>query len=375
MKKFSLRAILMLFFACATLVSCNLFNGSNSDPEPMAAADAKVEIRAANQKISDNMDAMLQANGFSELNYFMTIMTGGEELTLSTTKIFKEPFTYTKALNLFREDKNLKSLQLEDNGFYGIFEYDFELDGFVMVEESNSVLQFSYPADETAYTNQTNNCTLKIYDLEFDMIKSYTEEYNWETGEYENVETEEEIPVNANVTLTVDGTTQLSAEYHAEYTEDGLPTVMSISLTSDNYEFAMSFSGSATSYNTKLSQKLDGEEMMGYDLDVTYTSDMETVQKIEGYYLASPIKFEGSVNAFAIESASMNDTEPDLDYLNEQLDIEVIQVELNGIIGHLEYKFFEDEYGYNELSLVIVYEDGTYDLLSDVFTVMDMDVE
>lgn len=374
MKKSFLIYGMVILIATTCFVSCNLLDLGKSKPKTMAAADAKVEIRSANQSISDKMDAMLSEDGFSALNYLMTLMTTEENSFKITTKIFKEPLTYTKALNIFRENDNLKSNKIyDDDSYYGIYEYNFETGLFDLVEESNSIIQYSYPANETALLNQNNNCVLKITNLEFTTIISYTEEYNWNTGQYEDVPIEEEVPVSAQVSMKVDGISSLTCDYNAAYTEDGLPTEVSFSLASDNYEISMSFSGNSTSYNTKLSQKLNKEEIMGYDIKVTYTADMETVQKVEGYYLVSPLKFEGDIDVAAIETYSDNleyESETDIDYLNSLINIQVIQVDLNGIIGHLEYKMYDDTYE-TYVGMAIVYDDGTYDWLEEVMTVME----
>lgn len=373
MKKLFYRSLLIIGLSL-TMISCDLLPFNLSKPKPLDAKEAKVELRSANQTISGNMEDMLKAPGFSELYYLMVVMNGNEKSSIVLSDFYSQNITYSKVLNLFRGKHGLKSMNLnQEEGMYGIFEYDFSMGTFDIVEESSSVLQFSYPADEVAMSNNKNNAVLKIWDLKFDVIQSYTEEYNYQTGKYEEVETEEEVPISAQATLTVDGSKEMSAEYTAAYSSNGLPTKMEMELKSGDYSFKISFSGSSTKYKVKGSHKMGSELLMGYEADVEYTSDMETVKTIDGYYQITPLKFEGKINSNEIETYLIdcveNEIDPDLDYLNSQISVEVIQTEENALIGHLEFFMYtDDEYGYEEPMLAIVYEDGTYDWMEDVMT-------
>jgi len=372
MKKMINRSLLIMGLSLVML-SCDLLPFNLSKPKALEAEEAKVELRSANQTISGNMEDMLKAPGFSQLNYLMVIMNGGEKSSIVLSDFYSQNITYTKVLNLFRGKHSFKSMNLnQEEGMYGIFEYDFSLETFELVSESSSVLQFTYPADEVAMSKKKNNAVLKIWNLEFDVIQSYTEEYNYQTGKYEEVETEEEVPISAEATLTIDGSEEMSAEYSAAYSSNGMPTKLEMELTSGDYSFKMSFTGSSTKYKVKGSQKMGSELLMGYEADIEYTADMETVKTLDGYYQVTPLKFEGKVNSNEIETylieCEENETEPDLEYLNTQISVEVIQTEENALIGHLEFFMYTDEYGNEEPLLAIVYKDGTYDWMEDVMT-------
>ncbi|HPR59556.1 MAG TPA: hypothetical protein PLF35_01340 [Prolixibacteraceae bacterium] len=373
MKKILFLSLYAIVLASIT-VSCNLFQNNGTPNKTMDAEDAKVEIRAANQEITAKFDQMVATPAMGSLQHLAN-MSGAELKSAKTSKkvlsIFD--FTYSNALNYFRGEKSvLKSGLFDDdddeNTMYGYFEYNFYTQDFDFIKESNSVFQLKYPADETAEYNQINNAVLTITNLEFTTIKSYEEEYNWFTETYETVETEEQIPTSANVEITIDGKKELEASYKATYNSEGLPLSVDASKEADGYKLTYSFSGSGTKYRSKVMYKYNSEELMSHDLDITYTSDMEYIEKLEGDYTVAPVKLDGWINIEAIENYNEeNEENADLTYLNSQLDVVAIHTAEKAVMGHVEFKMYNDyEWGDSYPELAIVYADGTYEWLSDV---------
>ena len=364
MKKFLPFAMLSLLIVLI-VTSCDLIT-SSIIVKDLSADDAKVEIRAANQEIISQKEAMLESRGMSSLSFLMKLLTGSElKSAFYSAPIYARKMSYTKALNYFRKNQLLKSANEDDDPDmnYGIFEYNFESGELDLVEESDDVFQITYPADDVALANKDNNAVLTISNLVFDEIKSI-DEYNYETVE--------SIPVNADVKLTIDGKKALTADYNAKYSADGLPTSMSAKMDSDDgYSFSMSFSGSGTTYSSKLEYKLGKEDIMGCDLDIEYATNMEDVETIEGYYMIAPLKFKGKINQGAINRYEGSD----LVYMNSLIDMQVIQSEQNAKIGDVEYQMYYDaDWDESYPVLAVVYADGTSEWLMDVMTVADFEL-
>jgi hypothetical protein len=361
------------------MISCDFITDNISGNKTLPAEDAKVEIRSANQQIIENKDEMLNSPGMGSLVYLMELMSGEELKSVYKEKpIFNRAFTYSMFLNYFRGENALKSAVLDDDdGYYGIMEYNFYSGSFDLVQEHSSILQFNYPADDVALANQNNNAQLTISNLQFTEVVSYEEYWDYYTESYITEETTEEVPTSAEVSLKVDGVEQLSADYTASYTNDGLPLSMSVGMNADDYVFSMNYSGSNTSYSTKMSHKAGKDELMGYDLKVTYTSEMEEIQKIEGYYLMAPLKFEGWINVYNMENSEMDDdvSDEDLAYINSQIDIDVIHVDEKAKIGKLQYElYYDSDWDESYPMLAIVYDDGTSEWLEDVFTFVEIEM-
>ena len=374
MKTNLLKISVVILFSLGLVLGCDLIPIPGLLEKTLTADEAKVEIRSANQDIVANKDAMMSTSGMEALMYLMNLMTDGMEKSAMVKRpVFASHISYSKVLNYFRKSNLLKSATLDDDSNYGILEYDFASATFVMVEESSTMLQIRYPADDVAMANQVNNAEFTMNNLEFDEISSTEEYWDYQAGGYVTMETTEEIPVKAKVTLDIDGSEELSASYKASYNNDGLPTSMDMSFETDDYSLSMSFSGGGVDYRSKMEYKLKSDVIIAYDYDIKYTSDQTSVEKLAGYVQLTPLKFKGIINSDAIETYMMeldeNGGEVDLDYLNSQIDMQVYQSDMNSKIGDLEYKMYYDpEWGEEYPEVAVVYEDGSYDWLSDIMT-------
>lgn len=377
MKTNKLTTILSIVALVLIMAACDLIGLDKLNTKELSADDAKVEIRAANQEIISQKDEMLSSYGFRSVDYLMEIMNEDDlKSALLTGPKYAQRYSLTKIINAFRNNKSLKSVKLDENEYYGILEYNFDYNQFDQVAESDKKLEMNYPADELSHNKQLLNAVMTISELEFTQIPSTEEVYDWETDQYITRETTEEIPTNAEVELRVDDIIELAATYSGEFTADGLPTLMKMGLESGDYTMKMSYTGSSTAYKTSLEHKFGKDLLMGYDLDVKYTSDMNTVETITGSYTINPLKFKGTVNSYAIETAmeeaDTNGTTPDIEYMNSQIDVDVIQIDENAKIGKLQYMMqYDAEWDSSSPELVILYEDGTSEWLTDVITILE----
>ncbi len=359
--------ILLLFVAVlAMLVSCN--KDKNEEVKELAPTEAKVELRNASEQINTDMTDMMNMPAFVSMDFMMQLMDNEGWKSTVHSLIFNNGKTHLHAI---KEAFRPASRSANEVGDFGVYEFNFETDIFEIVESSTSMLKLIYPSDEAAYAAQQNDAEFVADNLEYLTITyedTYWDEWSqtWITDTYE-----EQLPTNASVSLKVDNVTLVTATYSASYNENGNPQSISANITADPYSFSMSFSGTGTAYSTMLSFKENNTEMMGYDLDVNYTSDMSDVEKVTGYYVVAPLKIDGWMNYAAINNHMVeiedNGGEYDLVFLNTQLSMQLIHTGLNAKIGDLQFKLYHDtEYDEYAPMICVVYSDGTYEWLEDI---------
>lgn len=359
------------------MMSCDLFQSNKPTNKVMSAEEAKIELKSVNQDLTSKFDQMLATPAMGSLNYLASMAMSDDDMKSAKTARRVHDFatfSYSKALNYFRGERSvLKSGLFDDDndGMYGYLEYNFNTGEFEMVKESNSVLQLKYPANETAEYNQTNNAVLTISNLKFTTINSTEEYYDYYTESMAVEETTEQIPVSASVEITIDNKKELVATYAATFNSQGLPLSVNATKEAGGYKLVYSFLGNGTKYNSKLSYKLGSDELMGHDLNIVYAANMEDILKVEGDYTAIPIKLSGYLNVDAInsymEEIDENDGNPDITFLNSQLDVVVTHISKKATIGNVEFRMSPiDEWGDINPELAIIYNDGTYEWLFDV---------
>lgn len=348
----------------------------------LTTEDAKVEIRSANQDLTTHKETMLQSKGFSALMYLSDLMNMEEDYQMKSAEfnstLFKKGMSYSNAFNYLRNINSLKSVSLrEDEGMYGIFEYNFSTGTFDLMSESTTTLQFTYPADDAALYSQNNNAVLSVNKLEFAEVTSYEDEYDYSTNTYVSEPTTEYLPINAVLSLSVDNVESLTGTFKASYSSDGMPMSMSSKLEVDDYKINEEYKEKTLSYNAQFSMTKSGGVLIDADVNVVYNSDKSAVKTYEGSSIVGSLKFVGNVNAETIENYIEDyqnaGSEPDLDYLNSQISVEIYTSENNAKIGYLAYYMgYDDETWETVPQLAIVYEDGTYEWLNEVFTISEM---
>jgi hypothetical protein len=357
------------------LVATMIFNpGCDKDkddkPKEITATEAKTELRNASQSINTDMTEMMNTPAMVSMDFLATLMDNGDWKSNVKNLAFNSGKLHlSKVKSAFR--KSAVERGENEVGDYGVYRFNFVIDDFELVQNSTTKLEIMFPADEDAYYSQQNNAELLIDNLTYKTI-TYTETYwdeweqTWITETYEEV-----IPLSASVSLKIDGSILMTMTYAATYDNNGFPTSMTAGMTMAPYEFTMSFSGSGTNFTTTLSFKESGNVVMAYDVALVYTSDMEGVEKLSGSYTVSPLKAQGWINAAAIEDhmETVGDVggSYDLNYLNSQLDMELVHVGLNAKIGDIEFRMFTDpEYNETYPVLAVIYSDGSYEWMDTI---------
>jgi hypothetical protein len=356
---FSLMLGLMVFASCEK---------DKDKPQDLSVNDAKVELRNVGQQVTTDMAAMTSLEAYTSMNFLMGLLDFElSKQTINAMLVKPGNMTLTKAKTALQPtNKNQKEM-----GDFGVYAYNFGTGDFDLMEQSTTMLKFIFPSDETALANNQNNASLTVNNLTYQTI-IYTEEMwdddsqTWYTETYEEM-----VPTNANVDFKISGTTFMTANYNASYTENGFPLATNADVTMAPYSFNMSLSGTGSNYTAIMSFKQNNAEMMGCNLAVIYSADMTDVEKVTGYYSLAPLKVEGWMNYAAINNY-MNDIDDnggtyDLGFLNNQIAMQLMHTELNAKIGDLMFKMYTDiEYNETYPTLAIVYSDGTYEWFEDI---------
>lgn len=364
-KKMLTRLFVILFVF--SLVSCQ---DDEEEIKEIAPETAKVEVRNASQEINVELNKVMSIPSMQSLSYLSGLMDMAWQKKIQLTLFQSGKLHLAKIKDNFRLDAS-GNRNATEVGDYGIYTFNFELGDFELTEASTTQLQLNYPAGEQAHSMQQNNAVFVLDNLVYTHI-TYTETWYdawdeaWVTDTYE-----EDVPTNADLSLSVDGAALMSGNYHSELSNDGTPTKVNANLTSAPYQFQVELNGSGTNYNSKLSFKEGNTELMGYNLDIIYSSDMVDVEKLSGTYVVSPLKVQGSMNMAAIEARMelIGDeaTSADVEYLNTQLAMELHHTGLNAKLGDIKFKLFVDqEYDESYPELAVFYTDGSSDWLYEI---------
>jgi hypothetical protein len=344
-KKIGILTVLAIFLSL-TFITCK------KDKEEFSAEDAKVELRSANQEVQSNMGEIMVHPSAESMTFLMGLMDMDDDEWKSSLKstAIDEGRIKLMAVNKFiRESIELKldEIDPEEGGEYT---FNFNTDEFDLTDPDVDYLQLIYPANDLAYQNQQLNAELTLSDIEFVEIE-YTDEW----GTYY-----EDVLTSAIVTHKIDNQVVMTCDYQSTINDEGMPLSVSFNMDMSPYTFSLTQTGSGLNYTSTMMFKENNNELMSYDLDIKYTANQEDVDEISGNYQVTPIRFEGDINAAAMDNCQ----DTDIDCLNNNMDVEVIQTDENKIIGHLEFRMYYDaDWDEEYPEMVIVYADGSWEYL------------
>jgi hypothetical protein len=345
MKNFSKVFTLIALTFSIVLVSCK-------KDEKVKADDAKVEIQAAVQDIFYNVAAMASTPQMESMMFLSQLM--GLEIDMKSTiqNVVGgvDKYNFVTAKRYLKQGLSRGTLNEIDPFAGGVFTFNFLSGEFDLTNSEVSYLQIFYPANNTAYAAQQNNASLRLDNFEFVEI-----EYEDEWGTYT-----EKVPTNADVIMTIDNQNVMSLGFNATFSNEGLPTAASLNMNMQPYQLNLSYSGSGVNYTSNMTYKLNNVDLLRYNLDLAYTSSMDYLDRVRGFIEVVPLRFDGSVQALAMESCD----EYDISCLNSNLDVDVIQTEKEMNLGTLEYKMFYDaDWDEEYPELAIVFADGSHQFL------------
>lgn len=337
--------------AALTVVFSLLFVTCKKDKDEFSAEDAKVELQAASQEVQTNISEMMETPAVQSLDFLMTLMDyeGDWKSSLKSAAQDVETINLSSINKLLRENLHLKIDEIDpEDG--GEFTYNFTSGEFDLTDETISYLLIIFPADDVAYANEENNGSLKLENVQIVEIE-YTDEW----GTYY-----EEVLTSIDAILAIDSEDAMECSYNASLNDEGLPVSASFSMDMSPYQMSLTQTGSGVNYTTTASLKMGNDVLMSYNMTIKYTSQQDDVDNISGNLQVTPLRFEGSIKAAAMDNCSEND----IDCMNENVDVELIHTGENKVIGHIAFEMYYDEYWEEEYpEPVIVYSDGTWEWL------------
>ncbi|MEO9869941.1 hypothetical protein [Ekhidna sp.] len=217
----------------------------------------------------------------------------------------------------------------------GLYEWNPEIEDFDKEESDIFIVKFPTEGSDT------NNAELQISELEFETITDTEDGF---TDEYEEVSKIEGY-------LKVDGETFIELSLSVDWSSEGFPITADIDLFVSPFSIVVGFNdsfGVETALVTSI--RLDGDVIVGVDLDVTFESEAkEEPVLFEGNVQYRSLKIDGSVDVRDIE----DDADPN-DYIKLALYSD------NSKVGDIVFVYEDDVEDY---VAYVQYEDGTQEEL------------
>lgn len=346
-----LTAISFYFAGCDTT--------DTSDPDPPDIVDtlstdqAKVEIRAANQQITLAMEEIMNAEAFVTLNFLSELM--GAEVPLKSNPLPLIREVEEHKIRAYREmivEKYGPAGEPDlDEG--GIWKYNYNTHEFELIDPNVPYLRLIFPADENDYNQGGTNAELTLSNYQYVII---------DDDGYEEV-----LPTRFDIELKLYGDLAIRVLYTASFDAEGIPQSMAIDVDMPPYSSSMSQSESASTMSSHMELKKNNDIILSYSMTGTLTPDHD-VETATGHLQITPLRLQGHMNQAAMENCDYLD----VDCMNENMDIKVVLTTHNALIGHVELRLFTNEWDETEAVPVVVYEDGSWELLDDIF---DIDFE
>ena len=372
--KFLLLAVIAVFMT--SFITCDLL-GLDEEDDPtggdeMTVEQAKVEVRAASQQVQASVDELKNTEAGQSIQYLYDLVFGESYKSAILDLYYKDRkgISSQEILNILRGEYYQKLASGKDTDF-GTYKYNFVSDTIELVEESDDTLKIIFPANEQAYANQLLNAAFTAYNIETKDIEYTEEEWDEELQEWVTETHNETVPVNADMIFVIDNEEVFNAHYSSTLNDEGKPTEVNADFSMGGYSSQTDFNGSGLVYDIGMFFNSGSNTMTGFDLVLTYTNGLESIEKIEGFYQLPPVKFDGYINNKAIEDYQKEIEETggtmDYDYMNSQLSVNVLHEVLNVSLGKLIVKeFIDPETNEPEPTFAILYADGSFDWLDDV---------
>jgi len=345
-----------LFFIFGIL--CLSFAGCDDDPTPLSPDEARTEMELAYSDLMMNMDLMMQSSAMEAMMMLMNISgfetdfdmkSGAQQVIDQSLKLPDRMFVMGKTVYSI-SNSSLKDEEVPT----GVFYYNFDTGEFDLIDDDVDYIEIHFPATDEAYASQQLNAIIRITDLVMEevIIDDVTEI----------------VPSKIVMWMEVDGAEVMNLDFQMSVDSEGFPDSVSLVLNMEDYNLTMSFSGSNLNYNTNIIFKESNNTLLDVDLDIMFLEGREDVESVAGYIHLVPIRLDGSVDIASLELCE------DIDCMNNNIDVEVIQTEDNEFIGHLEFRMqYDPEYDEEYPTLVVVYSDGSFDFLDELFDI-DFDI-
>lgn len=235
-----------------------------------AVAENKKTMESATVEFANEMKAMQDVKAISAIQNLSTL-----DVNFKSSTVLSSSLPLGRLLNALQSGsatdatKALKStdVQSELTSSNGTYTYNFTTGDFDVVDGGNVIL-IKFPADSNS---TTNNGEIKVYDMTFTPISATDVPYsNMVTG--------------CKAYLKVDETSLLTYSLTANFDGDGLPTLISTSLTIDTYSFNYGFTHSSSQLKSDMSVKHGTKTLMAQGIELNGTVTKAKALEIQEYY-------------------------------------------------------------------------------------------
>lgn len=362
----TLFAILMI----AVVISCEKTSTNNT----ITPEEAKVEIRAAAQQLTNEMDAMMNTPAMVTLTY-LSELNDNASLKSTLKSLLKDPsrINYHNLTHLRSIGDNPQSAQVNYMSNPGIYRFSFLLNDFELIEPSTSMIKLTFPANEQSYNNQLLDAELIATNLELTII-NYTDRpgTGLKSAGMISENYSDTVITKADVTMSIDLVQVMTATYQSELSSTGAPTSVVLAVTMAPYALTLDFHGSGVNYTLVTSLKLNNAEILGVNTNLVYTSDMSEVEQLSGSYLMPPLKFEGWINVKQLQdyTATIDSTQNyDIGFMNSLMNMTIYDTDLDAQLGSLIFQLYVDpDTGEKAPMLAVLYSDGSWEWLNAIIS-------
>ncbi len=328
------------------------------DPE-----EARQELSKAQEEMAMNMGMMMQTPQMQSLT-FLQQLTGMEfdfdlGMKSAVSSISRNPsrLAYLGMNPIFDLSRELSEVNItKDYMDGGIFEYNFATEQFDQTPANH--IEFIYPADQQALNNQNNNARLVIDNLQFTtaIIDGYPEE----------------VPSSADITMFIDNQEEMTMTFSLNVGPDGMPSGANLVMSMPPYSMNMSYAGSGNNYSLDMTMAEGNNTLVDIDLSIRIDPEWDEVEHVSGKVLLSPLEFSGSINILDMEDCYW--AQDAVGCMNSAISVELMHKSQGKKIGDIEFREYYDPYWEEYVpELAIVYDDGSYDFLTDVFEIDEGD--
>ncbi len=365
----------ILKFMFVVLLAIGVFSCKKDKPDDFKADDAKVEVRNGVKQVTQEAMQVYMTPAVQSLSFLADLLDVDIEFNQHTlNNLLQKPgkISLTKIKKTFAANSTTFKSGNEDIMF-GIFEFNFETEEFDFTPAAGNSMTFLFPSGTQSLADEINDAQIEAKDIDVQTIlvtETYYDEWleDWVTETYEEV-----VPTKFNANMEINNSSVMTANYSAALGDHGLPTAASVVVAMSPYNLSLTLTGSGRNYVTEQSMKKGDQSLAKHNLELTYTSDLEGIEKLKGQFIVEPLKIDGYANVEAIDEHMEIFEETgqyDIGFLNSQMDLDLIHTVENAKLGDIEFKAILDPYyGVEVPTLVLVYEDGSYELFEDIMEI------
>jgi hypothetical protein len=349
-----IKGIPIILFALFICVRCSLL--SNEDFLP--SEEARLEVRAANQKVTTKIDEIRNIPSMKALDYLTELLDVNPEKQLA---IINNPFInrpgYFFPISYLLNEKFLHSFSQEIiTEESGLYKFNFLTETFDLIDLEVDYLRYIFPSNPNDKDSLKITAAFTVEDVEY---------VYFEIAKDEGSQIEKRI-TRFSASFFLNKRTQMTYNYEASFSQTGVLNEIDIKMSMSPYQFQMNQSGNKQHYFSTMSMILGRSPLMSYSLNTRRAFDSDVVEKLSGNFRLGHIEWEGTVYSNNIKHCE----EHDISCVNDQFNIIMLHTNFKKRIGKLEARLYYDSIsGANYPELNLIYEDGSSDILSDVLEV------